>query len=62
MSFNAKKFAGNLFVITALSTIGIIYYTFVFKVWVPKGTELLSTRIVLAVFHVLFFMLVWSFF
>lgn len=62
MVINTKKVAGNLFVMTALSTIGIIYYTYVVKVWIPKGTELFSTRIVLAVFHVLFFMLVWSFF
>jgi palmitoyltransferase len=62
MAVNAKRVTGNFFVLAALTVIGLVYYTFVIELYVPLGLELWSVRIVLAVFHMLFGMLVWSFF
>jgi hypothetical protein len=59
---NAKKFTGNFFVLAALATIGLVYYTFVIELYIPMGLELWSVRVILGIFHCLFTMLVWSFF
>ena len=65
---------GNIFVVLVSWVIGIIYYAFVFLVWLPKAegksfylilliffVDDWRVVLLLAVFHVIFFMLVWSF-
>lgn len=57
----AKVF-GNFFVLIVLCLMGFIYYTYVFVVWGPRAEE--DTRAIglLIFYHVIFFMLLWSFF
>ena len=71
----AKVF-GNFFVLIVLSMISFIYYTYVFIVWGPRAdsksiffnrliSQPLGDNRVLALlifYHVIFIMLVWSFF
>ena len=68
------KIIGNLFVLFVLIVMCIIYYSYVGVVWGPKiiGNSILKTNIsfidnylvmiMLAFFHLLFLMLLWSFF
>lgn len=66
------KIIGNLFVLFVLTVIGTIYYTYVFMIWGPRlvGTyplvfisiENVYVMVLLALFHVFFFLLLWSFF
>ncbi len=56
------KIVGNLFVLFVLIVISTIYYTYVWVVWGPKIEEDLYVSVLLVVFHILFLMLVWSFF
>ena len=66
------KIIGNLFVLFVLLVIATIYYTYVVLIWGPrlvgKSNWVLNTlgnisvMVMLAFFHLFFFMLVWSFF
>jgi palmitoyltransferase len=62
MALNIKKLTGNVFVLAALTTICLVYYTFALQLYFPMGLESWTVRLILTVFHLLFFMLVWSFF
>ena len=70
----AKVF-GNFFVLIVLSLMGLIWYTFVLVIWVPRASKYLPTNnsfiliednpsviALLIVYNFFFVMLVWSFF
>lgn len=52
---------GNIFVVLVSWVIGIIYYAYVFLVWLPKSEDDQSVLILLGFFHLIFFMMLWSF-
>jgi len=52
---------GNMFVVLVCWIIGVIYYAYTFLVWLPKAEDNWRVLTLLAVFHVLFIMLLWSF-
>lgn len=56
------KLVGNLFVLFVLLVISLIYYTYVVIIWGPRSINNIGVMIMLALFHVLFFLLLWSFF
>ena len=56
------KVVGNLFVLFVLLVISLIYYTYVFLIWGPRSVNSLGVMVMLALFHLLFVLLVWSFF
>lgn len=66
------KLIGNLFVLFVLLIISMIYYTYVCILWGPRLLsnfkmilcilDNMYASILLTFFHVLFFMLLWSFF
>ena len=56
------KIIGNFFVLFVLIVIGVIYYAFVFEIWGPRAKDYISVVVMLVFFHVLFVLLVWSFF
>ena len=64
------KLIGNLFVLFVISVIAFVYYVYVVEVWAPKAqckfyVLLIEGNILgqglLAIFHVLFLLLTWSF-
>jgi palmitoyltransferase len=50
-----------MFVVLVCWLIGLIYYAYTFLVWLPKAEDDWKVLLLLAVFHVLFIMLIWSF-
>lgn len=52
---------GNIFVVLVSWVIGIIYYSYVFLVWLPKAEDDSTVLILLGFFHLIFFMMLWSF-
>ena len=57
----ASTIVGNIFVVLVSWVIGVIYYAYVFLVWLPKTEDDQNVIYLLSVFHLLFFMLIWSF-
>ena len=65
------KIVGNLFVLFVILVKSFVYYSYVFLVWGPRATgklpllmilsENFAVLILLVFFHLIFFMLVWSF-
>ena len=56
------KVVGNLFVLFVLLVIALIYYTYVVIIWGPRSINNFGVMAMLIVFHLLFIMLIWSFF
>ena len=56
------KIIGNLFVLFVLLVIALLYYTYVIVLWGPRVNTHFLIPPMLAIFHFLFIMLLWSFF
>ena len=56
------KIIGNLFVLFVMLVMGLIYYAYVGKVWGKRAATSIGVMALLAVFHLLFLLLLWSFF
>ena len=56
------KLIGNLFVLFVMLVMGTIYYVYVGIVWGPRSENNIPVMVLLVFFHLLFIMLVWSFF
>jgi len=61
LPMRASTIVGNIFVVLVSWVIGVIYYAYVFLVWLPKAEDNQQVILLLSVFHLLFFMLIWSF-
>ena len=56
------KIIGNLFVLFVLAVMALLYYVYIFMVWGPRTIDHPLVMVLLAFFHIVFILLVWSFF
>lgn len=58
---NASKIMGNFFVFLMIAVMAFQYYVYIVMIWGPRCPTSHIARVVVAGFHLLAIMLVWSF-